>query len=70
MDFNTLGSIASLESRETEATSRDSASSGQFDDRIPDGRRQTVPPGDQLAECHAVPTQFRQALGALVASYL
>jgi hypothetical protein len=26
-----------------------------------------VPVGDQLTECHAFPTQFRQALGALVA---
>ncbi len=42
----------------------------QFHDRVPDRRRQAVPGRDKLAEGRIVPTQFRQAQGAIDASGL
>jgi hypothetical protein len=37
----------------------------QFYDRVPDRRRQSMPPCDQFPECHSVPTPFRQLLRAV-----
>ena len=37
----------------------------QFYDRVPDRRRQAMPLCDEFPECRAVPTPFRQPLGAV-----
>ncbi len=41
----------------------------QFYDRVPDRRRHAMPPCDEFPEYHAVPTPFRQPLGACFTSY-
>ncbi len=41
----------------------------QIDDRVPDGRRQAMPVGDQLAECLVLPDMFRPATRGYVATF-